>query len=131
MSTDPAVPVGDASSRGPLDIFRADTEQAYDDLALARDLNPLSDRPALTEGSIALALDDTERAIAAFDEAIRERPEEYVGHFFLALIFARDDPARARDELAVVAELNPLEHRIEEIEERIEVDRGAVRQERR
>ncbi|HYH62892.1 MAG TPA: O-antigen ligase family protein [Solirubrobacterales bacterium] len=103
-----------------LDTFRVNTEQAYDDLALARDLNPLSDLPALTEGSIALALDDDKRAIAAFREAIRERPEEYVGHFFLALILAKKDPEQARTELAVVAELNPLEQRIEELERRIE-----------
>jgi tetratricopeptide (TPR) repeat protein len=102
------------------DTFRADTEQAYADLELARDLNPLSDMPALTEGSIALALDDTDRAIAAFREATRKRPEEYVGHFFLALLYAREDPAQARSSLAVVEELNPLEPRIEEIRERIE-----------
>ena len=50
--------------------------------------------PALTEGSIALALDDRERAIDAFREAIRKRPEEYVGHFFLALILAKKTPNR-------------------------------------
>jgi tetratricopeptide (TPR) repeat protein len=103
-----------------VDTFRADTQQAYDDLALARDLNPLSDQPALTEGSIALALKDNERAIESFREAIRKRPEEYVGHFFLALIYAKSDPAQARTELAVVAELNPLEQRIDEIRKRID-----------
>ncbi len=36
-----------------------------------------------------------------------------MGHFFLALIYAESDPDRARKELAVVAELNPLEPRIE------------------
>jgi len=101
------------------DTFRADTEQAYEDLELARDLNPLSDMPALTEGSIALALRNRERAIAAFREAIRMRPEEYVGHFFLALLYARDDPGQARVALAVVSELNPLEARIDEIRKRI------------
>ena len=56
------------------DTFRSNTRQAYDDLALARDLNPLSDMPALTEGSIALALEDNKRAIDAYREAIRKRP---------------------------------------------------------
>ena len=102
------------------DTFRSDTKQAYDDLALARDLNPLSDMPALTEGSIALALKDRKRAIDAYREAIRERPEEYVGHFFLALVYAKSDAEKARRELAVVAELNPLEPRIEEIQEQID-----------
>jgi tetratricopeptide (TPR) repeat protein len=102
------------------DTFRSDTEQAYDDLELARDLNPLSDQPALSEGSIALALGQRERAIDAFEEAIRERPEEYAGHFFLALLLSRDDPDEAKAALAVVEELNPLEPRIDEIRARIE-----------
>ena len=76
--------------------------------------------PALTEGSIALALEDNKRAIDAYREAIRKRPEEYVGHFFLALMYAKSDPERARTELAAVAELNPLEPRIEEIREQID-----------
>lgn len=38
------------------DSFRADAQQAYDDLALARDLNPLADAPALAEGAIAQEL---------------------------------------------------------------------------
>lgn len=100
--------------------FSADPEQAYDNLELARDLNPLTDVPALREGSIAFALGDRERAIDAYREAARKRPEEYAGHFFLALLYAKDDPDQARTELAVVTELNPLEPRIDEIRERIE-----------
>ena len=46
--------------------------------------------------------------------------EEYAGHFFLALLYAKDDPDRARAELAVVAELNPLEPRIDAVRERID-----------
>jgi tetratricopeptide (TPR) repeat protein len=102
------------------DTFRSDTEQAYADLDAAKKFNPLSDMPALTEGSVALALEDRERAIEAFREAIRKRPEEYVGHFFLALVYADSDPAQARSELAVVAELNPLETRIRSIQKKIE-----------
>ncbi len=101
-------------------VFSDDPEQAYDDLALARDLNPLTDTPALREGSIALALGDRQRAIAAYSEAIRKRPEEYAGHFFLALLYSKSDPEAARSSLAVVAELNPLEPRLDEIRERIE-----------
>ncbi len=100
--------------------FRAETEQAYDDLQLAATLNPASDLPALSEGSIALALNDPERAVQAYREAIRMRPEEYVGHFFLALLYSKTDPDKARTELAVVEELNPLEPRIDSIRARIE-----------
>jgi tetratricopeptide (TPR) repeat protein len=103
-----------------LDTFRVETERAYADLDLARTLNPLSDTPALTEGSIALELNDRRRAVDAFEEATRERPEEYAGHFFLALLYAESDPDRARRELAVVRELNPLDARIPELEEQIE-----------
>lgn len=106
--------------------FAADPQQAYDNLELAKDLNPLSDVPALREGSIAFALGDRERAIDAYREAVRKRPEEYAGHFFLALLYAKDDPDQARTELAVVAELNPLEPRIDEVRERI--DKGERRE---
>ena len=108
-----------------VETFRADPEQAYDNLALARDLNPLTDLPALREGSIAFALGDRERAIEAYREAVRERPEEYAGHFFLALLYAKDDPDRARAELAVVAELNPLEPRIDKV--RAQIDKAERR----
>jgi len=101
------------------DNFRTDPEQAYEDLELARDLNPLSDKPALSEGAIALALDDRARSIDAFREAIRERPEEYAGHYFLAKIYARTDPDQARVELAAVEEMNPFEPQIEIIRQRI------------
>lgn len=90
------------------DSFRAHTEQAYDDLALAQTLNPLSDQPWLAEGAIAQALGETGRAIDAYREAARKRPEEYAAHAFLALALARSDPGLARQELAVAAELNPL-----------------------
>lgn len=103
-----------------VETFAADPQQAYDNLELAKDLNPLTDVPALREGSIAFAQGDRERAIDAYREAVRKRPEEYAGHFFLALLYAKSDPDQARTELAVVAELNPLEPRIDEIRERID-----------
>lgn len=103
-----------------IETFPEDAGRAYDDLALARDLNPLTDTPALREGSIALALDDRERAIAAYREATRKRPEEYAGHLLLALIYAETDPEAARISLAVVAELNPLDPRIERIQRQID-----------
>lgn len=111
------------------ETFRSDAGGTYRDLDLARNLNPLSDAPALTEGSIALALEDEERAIDAFREATRVRPEEYVGHFFLALLYTEaGDPEAARAELAQVEELNPLEQRIGKIRKGIEAaERDAAR----
>lgn len=100
--------------------FRVNTEGAYDDLRLARDLNPLSDQPALAEGVIAEALDDRERAIDAFRDAVRKRPQEYTGHVFLALLYAETDPELARSELTLASELNPLTPRIDQIRARIE-----------
>lgn len=106
------------------DRFASDPEQAYENLKLAGSLNPWSDLPALREGSVALALGERERAIDAYREAVRKRPDEYAGHFFLALLYSKEDPDQARTELAVLAELNPLEPRIDAIRERIEKAEG-------
>lgn len=103
-----------------LAIFRVDQERAYENLDLARALNPLSDTPIIDEALIARELGDRKRAIAAFREAARKRPGEYANHYFLADLYVKDDPARARAELAVVKALNPMSTRIERLEERIE-----------
>jgi hypothetical protein len=87
---------------------RADPARAYDDLDRARALNPLSADPLLVEGSIARANDDRRRAIAAFRAAVAKRPEDRVPHYFLARLYARDDPRLAAEELAAARERDPL-----------------------
>lgn len=100
--------------------FQDDPEAAYDSLDRARALNPLADSPYLVEGTIARQLGNEERAIEAFRAAVRERPEEYAGHFFLAEILAETNPDLARTELAVVLELNPLAPGVNQIRRAIE-----------
>lgn len=99
--------------------FRTDLPAAYDDLAKARSLNPLSDEPILTEGFIAKRAGDPERAISAFKEAIRKRPEEEAGHLFLADMYAKRQPDLARAEVAAAARLNPLGSRLAPLRARI------------
>lgn len=99
--------------------FEVDRDQAYEDLDAARALNPLSDVPTLVEGRIAQVSGDRDRAIQAFREAMRERPEEWASHYFLALVYARDEPRLARDELSAIAELNPLAPELEEVRGKI------------
>lgn len=95
--------------------FRTDPAAAYGDLDRAAQLNPLSDQPLLARGAIANRLGDRAAAIDAFRDAVRKRPEEWAGHFFLAQLYAPADTARAKAELARVRELNPLSDRIQSL----------------
>lgn len=99
--------------------FRRDPALAYRELDRARRFNPLSDAPWLAEGAIARELGDRRRAIAAFAEAARKRPEEWAPHYYLALLYARDDPRRARQAIAAVADRNPLAPELETLRARL------------
>ena len=85
-----------ATSTTPTPSGARTSTRAYDDLDRAQSLNRLSDLPLLAEGSIARAAGDRERALAAFREAERKRPEEWATHYLLADLQARTDPAEAR-----------------------------------
>jgi hypothetical protein len=87
--------------------WRAEPQGALLDLDRAGRLNPLSDVPSLTEGAIAHAIGDTDRAIEAFEDAVRKRPEEWAGHLYLARLLAGRDPARALELAREAATLNP------------------------
>src|SRR6185295_190304 len=76
--------------------WRSDLSRAYDDLDRAETFNPLSIDPVLAEGAIARADRDRARAIDAFHQAARDRPEEWAAHFNLAELYARRSPRRAR-----------------------------------
>ena len=101
------------------DGWRADLAGAYEDLDQARDLNALSIEPLLAEGAIAREVGDRERAIAAFEEAADERPEEWASHYFLATLTRSTDPARAQAELERALELNPRSAYLEALEARL------------
>jgi hypothetical protein len=91
-------------------------------------LNPLSIDPVLAEGAIARADRDRARAIDAFRQAARDRPEEWAAHFNLAELYARRSPRRAHRELAIAERLNPYDPQVlalkEDLGPRSRGDRG-------
>ncbi len=89
-----------------------DRSLAYEDLDRAAALNPLSEEPLLAEGGIARAAGDEQRSIDAFERAAEKRPEEWAVHYFLADLYRERDPARARRELELAIDRNPLSPRI-------------------
>lgn len=89
-------------------VWTTDAPLAYDRLQLAADLNPLAAEPYLVEGSIAVRLDDWERARAAFERALGRDPNEWYAYVQLAMIDAHlGDEAAARAQLARALALNP------------------------
>jgi O-antigen ligase len=104
--------------------WRDDPDRAQDDLDRARDLNRLSIEPILAEGGIAQVAGRRDEAIAAFEEAAEERPEDWTAHYFLAELHRRSDPRRAQAELQTALELNPYGSELEELEERLAEDRA-------
>ena len=107
--------------------WQSDLGRAYTDLDRARALNPFAVEPLLAEGAIADAAGDRPRAIAAFREAIEDRPEEWASHFFLAELLARDRPGLARRELDQAHRLNPNSPEVAELERRLRLPRGGER----
>lgn len=99
--------------------WRSDLERAQDDLERAQDLNPLSIEPLLAEGAIAREGGNRDRAIAAFEEAAAERPEDWTSRYFLTELNLRSNPQRARAELAAALALNPLSPDLVELRERL------------
>lgn len=57
-------------------VWPADADAAFRQLGVAADLNPLSPRPALTEGTIALRLGRLDHARAAFARALQRDPRD-------------------------------------------------------
>lgn len=87
--------------------WRSNLDRALTDLDRARDLNRLSIEPLLAAGAIARERGDRETAIAEFEAAAAERPEEWATHYFLAVLTRRHDPDRARAELELALDQNP------------------------
>ena len=106
--------------------WRTDPSRAYADLERARQLNPLSDLPLLAEGAIARAEGDRERALEAFAEAARIRPEEFATHYLLAELQQDSDRLVARNEIRVALELNPLSEPVLELAAELGVDPASL-----
>lgn len=75
--------VGQATRTWP-----TDPAAAYRQLDRASALNPLSDRPKLIEGTIALRLGENERARRAFSQALDRTPDDQYATFELGAIAA-------------------------------------------
>lgn len=102
------------------EAWSRDPDRAFDDLDRASALNPLAEEPMLTEGAIARELGDRAHAIDAFERAAEKRPEDWASHYLLAQLYARQDPARARRELDIVARQNPLSARLKSARRRLD-----------
>ena len=85
-----------------------DPQRAYERLDRAADLNPVSVRPSLISGSIALRLHDLPRAEAAFAQAIRREPRTQYAVLELGAIASQLGQRRlAERELARAVALAP------------------------
>jgi len=88
-------------------VWPIDADAAFRKLHLAADLNPLSSRPALVEGTIALRLDRLEHARDAFTSALERDPRESYATLALGAIASqRGDRTRALVYLRRAAKLN-------------------------
>ncbi len=99
--------------------WRSDPDRAQEDLERARDLNGLSIEPLLAAGAIAREMEDREAALAAFEEARKQRPEDWASRYFIAELSIRDDPQRASAELRAALRLNPFSRDLEELGARL------------
>jgi hypothetical protein len=89
-------------------VWRRDPGLAYDRLHRAADLNPLSARPLLLEGSIALARGDFTRAQKPLHRAIGREPHSWYAWLQLGIADAgAGRPARAASDLRRARSLNP------------------------
>jgi tetratricopeptide (TPR) repeat protein len=79
---------------------------AFRQLDVAARLNPLSSRPALTEGTIALRLNRLDRARSAFEQALERDPREAYATLALGAIASQHDRGRALVYLRRAVRLN-------------------------
>jgi hypothetical protein len=103
-----------------LETWHDDLEHAYSELNSAADLNPLSDRPLVTEAVIAEAAGEPQRALAALSEAQQRVPDEWTLYYLEARVLAGFDPAGAADALDRAQELNPQGAEIEALRAEVE-----------
>jgi tetratricopeptide (TPR) repeat protein len=87
-------------------IWTANPRAAFDDLERASDLAPLSSRPELRAGTLAVDLGRLELARAHFERAL-EREDTWYAHASLALIASNQGRnAEARREIGIAHGLN-------------------------
>jgi hypothetical protein len=105
--------------------WRDDPAAAFSRLERARALNPLSERPDLIAGAIAMRLNDLGRARTAFERALERSPGNWYAELELGIIAALNEDRRtALSHLARAKELNPHEPLIDGL--RRQVRRGEM-----
>jgi tetratricopeptide (TPR) repeat protein len=95
------------------DLWRTKPDDAHSILERARRLNPLSARPDLVAGAIAMRQEDFDRAEEAFERALERNGEDWYAELELAIVAAlegRREDALARLDRA--EELNPGEEAV-------------------
>jgi tetratricopeptide (TPR) repeat protein len=100
------------------DVWQESPDDAYAILERARRLNPLSARPDLVAGAIAMRQEDFDRAEEAFERALERNGEDWYAELELAIVAAlegRRDDALARLDRA--EELNPGEEAVSLVRE--------------
>lgn len=101
------------------DTWRSDPGGAYEDLDRAASLDPLSSRPLVLQGVIALTRGDGELAREGFEGAL-EREQEWLPHFGLALLAReRGDRETMRRELETALRQHPEDPSLPEVAERL------------
>lgn len=101
-----------------VDVWRSSPDGAHAILERARRLNPLSARPDLVAGAIAMRQEDYDRAEEAFERALERNGEDWYAELELAIVAAlegRREDALARLDRA--EELNPGEEAISLVRE--------------
>ena len=97
-------------------VWRADPARAYDLLASARSLDPLSAKPDLVGGAIAAKLDDRPRMTALFARSVERNPNSWYAQLELGL--AESLQGRRLEAVAAIrrsVSLNPREPLLREI----------------
>jgi hypothetical protein len=104
-----------------LEGWRADLDDAYSKLEQAADLNPLSERPLVTEAVIAEEAGEPQRALAALSRAQDRQPQEWTLYYLEARVLAPIDIAGASRALARARELNPKGEEITQLGEEMNI----------
>jgi hypothetical protein len=108
--------------------WAATPDRALSDLAWARRLNPLSERPDIVAGTLAKQAGRSDEARTAFEDAIRRNPDDWYAHLQLALLSsAAGRRLEAANALSRAEALNPLEPTIQAVKADLLADRPVQR----